>query len=361
MKYQDEFRNSDIALGLSKKIKERLGQKEATIMEVCGTHTMAIHRFGLKKLLPKNLNLLSGPGCPVCVTQNRYLDEAVALARQPDTIITTFGDMLRVPGSSTNLEKQRALGADIRIVYSPLDAVKIARENPQYKVVFLAVGFETTAPTIGASLLQAKDEGLKNFYIHIANKLLPPALEALLNKGDISIDGFILPGHVSTIIGSGAYGFISKNYHIPSVIAGFEPLDILYSILMIVKQLTNGDSKIEIEYTRSVKPEGNLKALEIMSEIFEPQDEEWRGLGLIPKSGLRLKNSYINFDATQNIDVNVEETKAAPGCICDQILRGAKRPSDCALFGKQCTPEDPVGSCMVSSEGTCAAFYKYLE
>lgn len=359
MKYIEEFRDNKLAQNLAKKIKETVGKRKTVLMEVCGTHTVAIFRSGIKSLLPENLHLLSGPGCPVCVTPNYYLDKAIAYARLKDTIIVTFGDMLRVPGSSSSLEKEKANGCDIRIVYSTIEALEIAENNPKKKVVFLAVGFETTSPTTAVVILKAKEHNLKNFFVFSGHKLIPPALETLVNTIGLRVEGFLLPGHVSTIIGSKPYEFVAEKYKVPGVIAGFEPVDILQAIYMLVKQITEGKAKIEIQYTRSVKEEGNPKAKELLDEVFWATGSNWRGIGVIPLSGYFLKDNYRQFDAEENIPVEVEVRQDKTGCICGDVLQGLKTPFECPLFAKVCTPEEPVGACMVSSEGTCAAYYKY--
>jgi len=361
MKYIDEFRDSELAQKVAEKIRKILGSKKITLMEVCGTHTVAIFRSGIKSLLPKNIHLLSGPGCPVCVTPNHYLDKAIAYARGKDTILATFGDMMRVPGSSSSLEKEKANGSDIRVVYSPDEVLNIAENNPKKKAILLGVGFETTSPTIAVTVCEAEKKGLKNFFLLCGHKIIPPALEALVNTKELNVEGFILPGHVSTIIGSLPYEFVAQKYNVPGVIAGFEPLDILQAIYMLVRQVIENRAEIEIQYTRSVKKEGNPIAQEFLSNVFDVTDSVWRGIGLIPKSGYKLKERYQQFDAETNIPVEVEKTKEKPGCICGQVLQGLKTPLDCPLFAKVCTPEEPVGACMVSSEGTCAAYYKYAD
>lgn len=350
MKYLDEYKDTQLIRKLTKKIHE-LCPKEITLMEVCGTHTMAIFRSGLRRLLPENIRLLSGPGCPVCCTSNHYMDKAIAYSRIDDVIITTFGDMLKVPGSTSSLQKEEA---NIAVLYSALDALKIAQDNPSRKIIFLGVGFETTAPTLAAVIKIAKEKNIKNFFVFSGHKLIPPAIKALVDTKELHLDGFILPGHVSTIIGSKPYEFIP----IPSVITGFEPLDIVQGILMILEQTK---PKIEIQYNRSVKKEGNPKALTMMDEVFNTTDSQWRGIGNIPLSGLKIREEFSDFDSEVNIKVDVEETKEAKGCICGEVLRGIKTPLGCKLFRKTCTPENPIGACMVSSEGTCSAYYKYAE
>lgn len=360
MKYIDEYRNGEAVKALAEKLRRAMSHESrvTTLMEVCGTHTMAIARFGIKELLPKNIRLLSGPGCPVCVTPNGYIDHAIALSRRDGTIIATFGDMVRVPGSTASLEKEKADGRDIRIVYSPLDAIQMARENPAKEIIFLSIGFETTIPAIAAAILMAKKEGLKNLTFLTANKVVPPALETLL-QGDLKLNGFILPGHVSTIIGGKAYIPIVEKYRIPCSVAGFEPTDIIGAILDLVEQGLSGSPRLSVQYSRAVTMNGNKKAQDVINEVFEPVDAEWRGIGAIPSSGLKLRSSFEGFDAAVKFDVDIEETKEGKGCICGLILQGLKDPPDCPLFGKACSPETPVGACMVSSEGTCAAWYKY--
>ena len=357
MKYIDEYRDKEIAQRILQEIKN-ISKKRVNLMEVCGTHTMAIFRNGIKEMLPANINLISGPGCPVCVTPIRYIDEIIALSRENDFIITTFGDMVRVPGSTSTLEKEKANGADVRIVYSTLDALEVARLNSSKKVVFMGVGFETTSPTIASAILKAEEEKIDNFFVLSVAKIIPPAMQALLESREVNIDGFICPGHVSTIIGSRPYSFIATQYGVPCVISGFEPLDILQTIFMLVNQIEENDTKIEIQYQRVVKPEGNQIALEKVSRVFKVIDSEWRGMGKIPQSGLEIREEYAQFNA-RKFNVLVEKTKEFTGCSCGEVLRGIITPPKCPLFGEVCTPEDPKGACMVSSEGTCAAYYKY--
>jgi len=361
MNYQDEFRQKELVQGLAERIRRLVSGcgRTMTFMEVCGTHTMAIYRFGLRSLLPPEIRLISGPGCPVCVTPNDYLDRAIAICRLPEVITVTFGDMMRVPGSTSSLLEERAKGADIRIVYSPLDAVAIAAKNRDKKVVFLGVGFETTAPTIAGSILTAKAQGLANYFVLAANKTIPIPMQVLAADPEISIDGYICPAHVSAIIGADAYKPLAENCHTPCVITGFEPADMLQGILMLAGQTLSGESRVEIQYSRVVRPEGNLKAQAMLEQMFSPCDVAWRGIGLIPGSGLRIRDEYSSFDAAKMIQVAVEPTKEHPGCSCGEILKGKMQPIECALFGNICTPESPVGACMVSSEGSCAAAYKY--
>lgn len=356
MKYITEFRDKSLVQTLVKQIKQ-ISKKEIALMEVCGGHTMAIHKFGIPALLPANIKLLSGPGCPVCVTDRKFIDHAVALSRLKDVIITTYGDLIRVPGSSSTLDKEKAKGADIRIVYSSIDALKIAEENPTKKIVFLGIGFETTAPGSAAAIVNAVEKRLNNFYLLSSHKIMSPAMGALITEG-VKIDGYISPGHVSVITGVDIYNFIPEKFGLGCVISGFEPVDILQSILMLVQQAENNDFKVEIQYKRAVKPEGNLKAKALLDEVFELGDDWWRGFGVIPMSGMKLKSKYSKFDAAA-FDVDIEPTIEDKGCLCGEILKGLKTPKDCKLFAKACTPENPVGACMVSSEGSCAAYYKY--
>lgn len=357
MKFVDEFKDKAVVLKIADKISAlNVG---GNLMEVCGTHTMAIFRYGIRSLLPKGVKLMSGPGCPVCVTSEEDVDAMIKLADAPDSIITTFGDMIRVPGSAGSLNSKKAEGADIRVVYSPLDALNVAQENKNKRVVFLGVGFETTAPTVAATVIQAHEKGLNNFFVYSAHKLIPPAIKALLDSGEAHIDGFLLPGHVSVILGEEPYEFIGRDYNIPSVITGFEPLDIMESIYELLKEKKAGDDSIEIEYSRVVKPEGNPKARTVMYEVFEEAPAVWRGLGEIPKSGLEFKEKYSRFDAKKEFKVTPARSKPSSACFCGKILRGIKTPLDCKLFGRVCTPENPKGPCMVSTEGACAAYYKY--
>ncbi|RKY83884.1 hydrogenase formation protein HypD [candidate division KSB1 bacterium] len=361
MKYLSEFRDIKAIQKYIERIKIILNGQKISLMEVCGTHTMAISRYGIRSIVPENLRLISGPGCPVCVTPNYYIDRAVALAKEEDIIVATFGDMLRVPGSLSSLELVKIKGGDVRIVYSTMDALKIAENNPSKNVVFLGIGFETTAPTIAASIKEAKNKNIKNYFVLCAHKVMPPAMKALVANEKIGIDGFICPGHVSTIIGSNPYKFIPESYNKACVIAGFEPVDIVISIEMLIKQVIKGKPEVEIQYKRVVKPDGNTFALKTMYEVFEPCDSEWRGIGVIEGSGLKIKKDYSDFDAEENFEVEVETVRENKECICGLVLQGLKYPYECKLFRKLCTPENPVGACMVSSEGTCAAYFKYSD
>jgi len=357
LKYVDEYRNKEIAQKILRQIRS-ISKKKINLMEVCGTHTVAIFRNGIRKMLPSNINLISGPGCPVCVTPISYIDEIIALSRGENFIITTFGDMIKVPGSTSTLEKEKTNGADIRIIYSTLDALKIAQDNSSKEVLFMGVGFETTSPTIASAVLTAQKEKINNFSILSVAKIMPPAMKALLKGKEVNIDGFICPGHVSVIIGSMPYNFITTQYKIPCVICGFEPLDILQSIYMLVKQIEDGRAEVEIQYERAVKPGGNKIALDRINEVFKVIDSDWRGIGNIPLSGLEIKNKYEKFNA-RKFAVEIEETKEPRGCRCGEVLRGVIIPPECPLFRKDCSPENPQGACMVSTEGTCAAYYKY--
>lgn len=358
MKHVSEYRDKDLAKNLIAAIRN-LSKKEARLMEVCGTHTVSIFRHGIRQMLPSTIRLISGPGCPVCVTATEEIDRAVKLARYPEVIITTFGDLIRVPGSSSSLQKERASGADVRMVYSTFDALKVAQDLPNKKVVFLAIGFETTAPTIAAAVLEAHRLGLDNFYILCAHKLLPPALEALLNSSHLNIQGFIYPGHVTTIIGTAVYDRVAQRYGVPGVVCGFEPVDILETVLMLIQQIEGGQARAEIQYTRGASAQGNPKALAILDQVFSPCDAPWRGLGWIPNSGLTLRPVYRSMAAEDHFDLQVPPAHDHPGCACGEVLCGSKTPLDCKFFRTVCRPDSPIGPCMVSTEGTCAAYYKY--
>lgn len=360
MDFSEAFKNKELIKRLSShtnSILKELGR--ISVMEVCGTHTMEIFRFGIKKLYNDNLNMISGPGCPVCVTDNRYLDTAIALAGMSDVIITTFGDMMRVPGSRSSLQEERASGKDIRVVYSPLDALKMAGQNPEKKVIFLGVGFETTAPTIAATIKMASKQDVKNFFVLASHKTMPNAMEALLSSGEIKINGFICPGHVTAITGIHIYDFIPLKYKVPCVVSGFEPLDIVRSIDLICMQLKNHEPKVQNSYSRVVQEHGNPAAQQVMKEVLEKCDAVWRGIGMIPGSGLKIRQEYSDFDAEVQFPVEIQDPVVPEGCRCGEVLTGAITPLECPLFKEVCTPENPVGSCMVSSEGTCAAYYKY--
>ncbi|MEW6109345.1 MAG: hydrogenase formation protein HypD [Nitrospirota bacterium] len=329
------------------------------LMEVCGTHTVAIFRHGIRNLLPEDIKLLSGPGCPVCVTSVKDIETAIGIAGIDGVVFTTFGDMMRVPGDKKSLFNVKAEGCDVRVVYSPLDALQIAEQDKRKKVVFFATGFETTSPSVAGTIMEAEKRDVDNFFIYSVHKTVPPAIKALLDSGEVRVDGFILPGHVSTIIGSKPYDFMASKYGKPSVITGFDADDILSGIMMLLEQIASGKAEVEIQYSRVVKKEGNPRAVDIMNEYFEPEDAEWRGIGTIPGSGLKLKDKFNHRDIKDIFRINVPECSEPKACSCGDVLKGVKIPTDCILFGKACTPEKPVGACMVSSEGSCAAYYKY--
>ncbi len=361
VKFLSEFRDPAIAAGLLKRIAA-VSTKPVSFMEVCGTHTVAISRNGLRYAVPSNIRLLSGPGCPVCVTANSDIDRMIAITGEPGVIMATFGDMMKVPGSYSSLSEEKARGRDIRVVYSTLNALDIAAANPDREVVFFGVGFETTTPTVAMSIIEARKRNLRNYSVLSVHKLVPPAMKALLDLGEIKLDGFICPGHVSMVIGTEPYEFIAGDYGIPCVITGFEPLDVLESILKLTEMAEAGEAGVENAYKRVVSSEGNQRALEIMDTVFQPGDGEWRGIGVIPGSGLDVRPEFAGFDASRRFaDVEIPPVKEHKGCQCGQVLRGVIYPYECKLFGKACVPENPVGPCMVSSEGSCAAYYRYDE
>ena len=354
----NDFKDPKLARGLIDSI-QALAPEHATLMEVCGTHTVAIARNGIRSLMPEGCRLASGPGCPVCVTSNHDIDAVIALARVPEVILTTFGDMTRVPGSTSSLLKEQAAGRDVRIVYSPLDALNIAKENPKRQVVFVGVGFETTTPLIAIAIKRAKAMGLKNFSVFAAHKNMPNAMDVLMRDPNLKVDALILPGHVSTIIGMEPWRFLAEKYGIPGVITGFEPLDVLEGIAMIMRQLHEGRAEIENAYTRGVMPQGNPVALAAIDEVFETCTATWRGLGPIEGSGYRIRDEFAQFDALRRFEPAIEPAQEPKGCRCGDVLRGIMAPDECPLFRKVCTPENPVGPCMVSSEGSCAAYFRY--
>jgi hydrogenase expression/formation protein HypD len=368
MKYADEFRDKKIAQGLAQAIRsEAAPEKSYRFMEFCGGHTHAISRYGLEDMLPRNIRMIHGPGCPVCVLPAGRIDMAIRLAERPDIILCVYGDLMRVPGSQgASLLKAKARGADIRMVYSTIDAIRIAEDNPGREVVFFAIGFETTTPPTAVMIRLAGKKQLENFSVFCNHVLTPPAMLNILESPDIrrigrvEIDGFVGPAHVSTIIGTEPYEFFAEEFGKPVVISGFEPLDMMQAILMLVRQVNEGRHEVENQYSRAVSREGNLRAKEEVSDIFELRDQfEWRGLGLVPYSGLKLKRGYARFDAEIRFAMNDVRVEDNPACECGAILRGAKKPVDCKLFGTVCTPETPMGSCMVSSEGACAAHWTY--
>ncbi len=361
MKYIDEYRSPKLVSGLLQKIKKSAASlsRPITIMEVCGSHTTAISRFGIRKLLPDNIRLVSGPGCPVCVTAIEDIDQALWLAAQPDLIFTSYGDLLRVPGSHGNsLEKIRAAGAQIKTVHSALEAVALAQAHPEEKVIFMGIGFETTSPTVAAAVLQAEKLKLNNFFIFCCHKLMPPVMRLLLAEEKLAIDGFLCPGHVSTIIGSQVYNFIIETNR-AAVVTGFEPVDILEGIFLILRELTDGVSEVKIQYQRGVKDKGNPKARAIMNEVFKTGTVNWRGLGEIPESGLTLREKFAAFDACRHFSIPEIKSQTNHTCRCGEVLQGLIEPSECPLFGSTCTPSNPFGPCMVSNEGSCAAFFRY--
>ncbi len=355
-----EYRDAEIAKSLVKKIRT-ISQREIRLMEVCGTHTVSIFRSGIRSLLPKTISLLSGPGCPVCVTDQKEIDAFIALARLENVILATFGDLMRVPGTLTSLQKEKAEGCDVRVLYSTMDAIDLARNNPRKQVIFLGVGFETTAPTIAAAIQTAQQMGLDNFSVFSAHKIVPPALTALMSMEDVRVDGFILPGHVSVIIGKDAYQPFFNRFKIPCTIAGFEPADILQAIHTLITQIETQSPQLTNAYGRAVTDQGNLTAQKLLAETFSIEDVAWRSIGVIPASGLKIKASLAAFDAEQKFDVEVPHSEDPKGCACGDILIGTKKPFECPLYKTQCTPMSPVGPCMVSTEGTCAAYYKYHE
>lgn len=356
-KHIDEYRAPELAQSLLSRIREE-SKQPVRLMEVCGTHTMSIMRNGIRNLLPENITLLSGPGCPVCVTAMEEIDAFIAMAGIPDIILTTFGDLMRVPGSYSTLSREKMDGKDIRVVYSPVDALEIAKENPHKTVVFPGVGFETTAPATAATLFHALETGISNFRLYSAHKRVVPALFALTEEKDHCIDGFLLPGHVSVIIGVNGYATFFEKRKIPCAVAGFEPADILAGILALVSQTEKEEPKLENTYQRAVAPLGNPRAGEILEKVYKPKDALWRGLGTIPKSGLAIREEFADMDAA-HMDFQVPESRPPRGCICGTILKGRALPGECPLYGKTCTPVHPVGPCMVSSEGVCAAWMKY--
>jgi hydrogenase expression/formation protein HypD len=361
MKYIDEFRNKNLVMHIAGQIRDSMPAAEIKIMEVCGTHTHNFFRFGLHKLLPEGLRLISGPGCPVCVSHQSYIDRAIALSENRNVLIATFGDMLRVPGSSSSLEKEKARFGNIRVVYSPLDALQIARANSAKEVVFLGIGFETTAPTIAASILLAKKEKLKNLSFLCSLKTMPAAMAALMKDKRLGLDGFLCPGHVSAIIGVAPYAFIPRRYGIGCSIAGFEPLDIMKGLYSLLRQVVDKKPRVDNQYGRVVRPAGNRKAVRTIYRVFSPCAAQWRGLGLIPQSGLCIRKEYRQFDAQQRFSCRrlPAASPVSKKCRCAEVLKGLIGPLQCALFMKACTPDHPIGPCMVSTEGTCNAYYRY--
>jgi hydrogenase expression/formation protein HypD len=357
VKFAAEFRDRELVKGIARNIS-RSAIRDWTLMEFCGTHTVSIFRNGLKTLLPDNLKLVSGPGCPVCVTSRADIDRILALCDVPSAIIATYGDMIKVPGSRMNLGERRARGADVRVVYSSYDALALARKHTDRKVFFIGIGFETTAPSTAVAVLKAAETGLENFHVLSLHKLTPPVIGALLEDGT-EVDGFICPGHVCAIIGARPLEPVAREWGKPCVVAGFEPGDVLQAILMLVRQLEAGESRVDIEYARGVSYEGNANALDTMDRVFDTTSSEWRGLGAVDRTGLVLKSEFADFDASPFIGKEIEPVPDPPGCRCGDVLRGRISPLGCPLFRKVCTPEKPVGPCMVSSEGSCATYYQY--
>lgn len=361
MKYIDEYRDPDIARALVSRIRKRSEKLrgEITIMEVCGTHTHSINRFGIKGLLPGNVRLVSGPGCPVCVTSIEDIDKTLFLAKGEGVIFATFGDMLRVPGTGgASLEMIRGDGAEVAVVSSPLNAVSLAEEKPDKEVVLLGIGFETTSPTVAAAVMSSKKRGVKNFSVFSVHKVIPPAIKILLDDPKLNIDGFLCPGHVSIVLGAGAYSIIPERGR-AAVVTGFEPVDILEGILMVIDQIVEDRPEVEIQYKRVVTEEGNPNARGAMDKVFDRAGAIWRGLGEIPESGLVFNSEYRSFDALTRFDIPAIKSEENKGCSCGEILKGVMNPDECPLFRSVCTPKNPVGPCMVSSEGACSAFYKY--
>ena len=360
MKYVDEFRNGNLARRMATEITNISKGQKFKFMEVCGGHTHTIFKHGIEDILPENIEMIHGPGCPVCVLPMGRIDDAIAIAKTEGTIFTTFGDMMRVPGSQGSLLDAKAAGADVRFIYSPLDALKIARQNPKKEVVFFAIGFETTAPSTAVTLLQAKNDDIHNFSVFCNHVTIIPTIKAILDSPDLRLDGFIGPGHVSMVIGLRTYQFIARDYQKPVVISGFEPLDIIQSILMLLKQYQTGKVVVENQYKRVVRPEGNLKSLEVMAQTMELRPYfEWRGLGFITHSALKIRSDFVQWDAEERFEVPGLQVADPKACQCGEVLKGVIKPWECKVFGTACTPETPIGSCMVSPEGACAAYFNY--
>jgi hydrogenase expression/formation protein HypD len=358
MRFIDEYRNADAAQQWARAI-HRITTKPWTIMEICGGQTHAIIKFGVDELLPKDITLIHGPGCPVCVTPLELIDKAIEIASRPEVLFCSFGDMLRVPGTNKDLLSVKAYGGDVRIVYSPLDAVKLAQQNPDKQVVFFAVGFETTAPANAMAVYQARRLGVSNFSILVSHVLVPPAIETILSSPTNRVQGFLAAGHVCTVMGYTEYEPIAQKYRVPIVVTGFEPLDILQGVYLCVKQLEEGRAEVENQYTRSVRREGNQPAQQLIREVFQIVHRNWRGIGEIPHSGLGLRDEYAEFDAERRFDITSHRVEEPSECLSGLVLQGVKKPHECPAFGTRCTPEHPLGATMVSSEGACAAYYRY--
>jgi hydrogenase expression/formation protein HypD len=358
MKYLDEFRDSALARPLVAELQKAV-TRPLRVMEICGSHTMAIFRNGLRSILPDGYTLISGPGCPVCVTSASHMDAFIAMADRPGVRVAIFGDLFRVPGTDGSLANASSRGAKVDIVYSPMDALDLAVRHPEDLIVFLGIGFETTTPGIAATILAAKNRNVTNFTVFSTQKVMPPPLIALLDDPGLKIDGLLCPGHVSSIIGAGAYQPLVDKYHLACVVAGFETTDLLNCLILLARQVGRGEAKVENTYKRAENWEGNLRAARMVDEIFEPADMEWRGLGVIPGSGLAIRARYADFDAVVRLDITLPSAQEAKGCRCGEILKGMSIPTECPLFNTRCTPGTPIGPCMVSSEGTCAAYHKY--
>lgn len=358
MKHLDEYRDSSLAKPLVAEL-QRAVTKPLRVMEVCGSHTMAIFRNGLRSILPEGMELVSGPGCPVCVTSASHMDAFIGIAQRPGIRVAIFGDLFRVPGSHSSLGEASSRGAKVDIVYSPMDALELAMNNPGQLVVFLGVGFETTTPTIAATILAAKNRGVDNFVVFSTQKTMPAPMEALLSDPHLKIDGLLCPGHVSSIIGAGAWEPLARKYRLGCVVGGFETADLLKSLILLARQIGTNDIKVENVYPRAVAWEPNRRAQKMVEEIFEPADMDWRGLGRIPASGLRIRDKYSQFDAEVRLEITLPEAEEPKGCMCGEVLKGMKNPKQCSLFDTRCSPSTPIGPCMVSSEGTCAAYHKY--
>ncbi len=358
MKYLDEYRDSSLAKPLVEVLKNSV-TKPLRVMEVCGSHTMAIFRNGLRSILPKGLELVSGPGCPVCVTSASHMDAFISMANRPGVRVAIFGDLFRVPGTHNSLAEASSQGAKVDIVYSPMDGLELAIKNPDELIVFLGVGFETTTPGIAATILAASNRKVDNFVVFSTQKVMPAPMEALLSDPALKIDGLLCPGHVSSIIGAGAWEPLAKKYNLACVVGGFETADLLKGLIMLARQVGNNDIKVENVYPRAVAWEGNQRAQKMVEEIFEPTDMDWRGLGRIPASGLKIRDKYAMFDAEVRLDIIIPESLEPKGCLCGNILKGMNTPRECPLFDSRCSPATPIGPCMVSSEGTCAAYHKY--
>ena len=358
MKYLDEYRDSNLAKPLVLELRKAL-TKPLRVMEICGSHTMAIFRNGIRSILPEGMELVSGPGCPVCVTSASHMDAFIGMADLPGVRVAIFGDLFRVPGSQGSLSEASSRGAKVEIVYSPMDALDLAIKHPSELVVFLGVGFETTTPGIAATILAAKNKNIENFAVFSTQKTMPAPMEALLSDPALKIDGLLCPGHVSSIIGASAWEPLAQKYHLACVVGGFETADLLKSLILLARQVGNDDIKVENAYPRAVAWEGNQRAIKMVDEIFQPADMDWRGLGRIPLSGLKIRDKYAAFDAEVRLGVTLPEAQEPKGCLCGNILKGMNTPRECPLFGKRCTPSNPIGPCMVSSEGTCAAYHKY--